>query len=157
MRDFIPLLSGSPSYDVRMFANKATFSAIDAELEQHNEKLIRTTESEEEYLSNLLMRPWGDDGLSLWLDLMAGKGEAAEHQLEMLRRIWSVHPFEVIGIGVKMARLPGFWMSAGYARYGIGLHTTAFIRFYCYGHFWHQRVSSCPTYDSGRPPPCCRG
>jgi hypothetical protein len=95
-KNFIPLLTSPLDFDVRMFANEATFAAISTELEPHVQKLIRTTQREEEYLNDLLMRPWGNDGLSVWLDLMAGRGEAAQHHLETLRRIWSVFPFEII-------------------------------------------------------------
>ena len=95
-RQFTPLLSCPTGYDVRMFANEATFATLKAELQPHSEKLIPTTQHEEEYLNDCLKHPWAMGGLPAWLDLMAGKGEAAERQLQMLRRIWNVFPFEII-------------------------------------------------------------
>lgn len=95
-RRFVPLLSGTSGHDIRMFANAATFATLKTELQPHGQKLVPTTKREEEYLNDCLRQPWATDGLPAWLELMAGKGEAAERQLQMLRRIWNVFPFEII-------------------------------------------------------------
>lgn len=95
-RQFVPLLSCPTEYDVRMFANQETFAKLNDELQPHGKKLILTTKREEEYINDWAKRSWATDGLPGWLDLMAGKGEATERQLQMLRRIWNVFPFEII-------------------------------------------------------------
>lgn len=95
-RSFLPILSNHSDYDVRMFANKATFDSLGNELEDFKNKLIRTTNTEEEHLSDLLMHSWSNDGIPIWLDLMAGSGDVTKHQMEMLKRIWSEFSFQII-------------------------------------------------------------
>jgi len=95
-RNFLPLLSAPTGYDIRMFANNATFDALKGKIEAHNDKLIRSTRVEEDYLHDCLKLPWANEGLSVWGDLMAGKGEVSARQLQTLRRIWNVFPFEII-------------------------------------------------------------
>jgi hypothetical protein len=95
-RQFLPLLSLGKSYDIRMFANDATFGVLNEAIEELSDKLIRSTPSEEENLSDFLKIPWATEGLPVWSDLMAGTGEVSEQQIQMLRRIWNLFPFEVI-------------------------------------------------------------
>lgn len=95
-REFLPLLSAPAGYDIRMFANNATFDALKGKVEAHNDKLIRSTRAEEDYLRDCLKLPWATEGLPVWGDLMAGKGEVSDRHVQMLRRIWNLFPFEVI-------------------------------------------------------------
>lgn len=95
-REFLPLLSAPAGYDIRMFANNATFDALKGKIEAHNNNLIRSTQAEEDYLRDCLKLPWATEGLPVWGDLMAGKGEVSERHVQMLRRIWNLFPFEII-------------------------------------------------------------
>ena len=95
-REFLPLLSAPAGYDIRMFANSATFDVLKGKIEAHNKVLIRTTQAEEDYLRDCLKLPWATGGLPVWGDLMAGKGDVSERHVQMLRRIWNLFPFEII-------------------------------------------------------------
>lgn len=95
-REFLPLLSAPAGYDIRMFANSATFDVLEGMVETHYKKLIRTTQTEEDYLRDCLKLPWSTEGMPVWGDLMAGKGEVSERHVQMLRRIWNLFPFEII-------------------------------------------------------------
>jgi hypothetical protein len=96
-RRFLPILASPNGCDVRVFANNATFKKIDpAALSEHAHRLIRTTSAEEDLLASYLGLPWEEEGISLWLDLMAGRGEICDHYLSMLRRIWRCFPFDII-------------------------------------------------------------
>ncbi|MGC5197947.1 rhamnan synthesis F family protein [Aphanothece microscopica] len=83
-------------YDVRMFANNPTFKKIKDRLKPYSNRLVPTTEIEDADLQSYLEVPWVPEGLAVWHDLMRGKGEAAELQLNMLRRIWNEFPFQII-------------------------------------------------------------
>ncbi|NUB28213.1 rhamnan synthesis F family protein [Azospirillum brasilense] len=95
-RGYLSLLTSAHGLDIRLFANDKTFEDIgEAKLESHRKHLIRSTCSEESVFKGH-MRPWESEGIPTWLDLMAGKGEVTERYLKVLRRIWSVFPFEII-------------------------------------------------------------
>ncbi|MGD1882457.1 MAG: rhamnan synthesis F family protein [Paracoccaceae bacterium] len=96
-KDFLPSLLTSKEFDVRIFSNDATFERIGCEnLDPHKGRLLRPTPGEEATLKQYLSAPWVNEGLAVWLDLMAGKGEVTKHQVDLLQRLWTIFPFEVI-------------------------------------------------------------
>lgn len=97
VREFLPLLSSAPGFDIRLFANEATFTHLGkTHLSPHDNRLIHTTRDEEALFSQYQKLPWETEGLPVWLKLMSGKGKVSERQLDLLRRIWNIFPFEII-------------------------------------------------------------
>ncbi|ACE83829.1 rhamnan synthesis F family protein [Cellvibrio japonicus] len=96
VRKFLPLLDAGPKMDMRLFANNKTLEAVGAAtLEPYTKRLIRSTLEEETLFKSYLL-DWGSEGVPIWLDLMAGRGDVSEDYLNILRRIWRTFPFEVI-------------------------------------------------------------
>ncbi|WP_346959996.1 rhamnan synthesis F family protein [uncultured Arthrobacter sp.] len=95
-RDFLPLLAGStPAFDVRMYATRALVGALGAEaLAGVEKRLIRASPAEEDVFAGHLC-DWDTEGIPAWLSLMAG-GDVADEYVGILRRVWSVFPYDII-------------------------------------------------------------
>jgi len=94
-RRFLPLLGPSSRADLRMFANQSTFDAIGQDkLKPYQASLIRSTADEEDLFASYL-GDWNSEGIPIWMNLMSG-GTVADSYLHVLRRIWSVFPFDAI-------------------------------------------------------------
>ena len=95
-RQFLPLLAGStPDFDVRMYATRALVGALGVEaLAGVQKRLIRANPAEEALFAGNLSA-WEAEGIPAWLNLMAG-GDVADDYVKVLRRIWSVFPYDVI-------------------------------------------------------------
>ena len=95
-RDFLPLLKGStPDFDVRMYATRALLGALgDEALAGVEKRLIRASPTEEALFAGHLC-DWETEGIPAWLSLMAG-GDVADGYVGVLRRVWSVFPFDII-------------------------------------------------------------
>jgi hypothetical protein len=95
-RNFLPLLAGStPDFDVRMYATRALLGAVGAEaLAGVEKRLIRASPAEEALFAGHLC-DWETEGIPVWLSLMAG-GEVADDYVGVLRRVWSVFPYDII-------------------------------------------------------------
>lgn len=95
-RRFLPLLSSDARCDVRMFANNKTFDLLSKDaVALHSKRLIHAT-PDEEFLFEQHMRPWQNEGISTWLELMSGTGEVTDAYLKILHRLWRTFPFEII-------------------------------------------------------------
>lgn len=95
-RDFLPLLAGStPDFDVRMYTTRALVGALKVEaLAGVEKRLIRATPAEEALFAGRLC-DWESEGIPAWLSLMAG-GDVADEYVGVLRRVWSVFPYDII-------------------------------------------------------------
>jgi hypothetical protein len=95
-RDFLPLLAGStPDFDVRMYSTSTLVGALGTEaLAGVEKRLIRATPAEEALFAGRLC-DWETEGIPAWLSLMAG-GEVADDYVGVLRRVWSVFPYDII-------------------------------------------------------------
>ena len=95
-RRFLPLLSSDTRCDVRLFANKKTFDALsEDELKPYSKRLLHAT-PDEELIFEHYMRPWLEEGISTWLELMSGTGTVTDEYLSILNRIWHDFPFDII-------------------------------------------------------------
>lgn len=95
-RRFLPTLKGATAdFDVRMYVTGALVSAVgDEAMAPVDGRLIRATESEEGLFADNLVA-WEPEGIPAWLNLMSG-GDVADGYVEVLRRVWSIFPFDVI-------------------------------------------------------------
>jgi hypothetical protein len=95
-RDFLPLLAAStPDFDVRMYATRAMLGAVGVEaLAGVEKRLIRASPAEEALFAGHLC-DWETEGIPAWLSLMAG-GDVADDYVGVLRRVWSVFPYDII-------------------------------------------------------------
>lgn len=96
-RKFLPLLKGaSHDFDVRMFAPDAVLDKLGEEaIKPVLHRLLRSTKEEEVMIANYLC-DWDQEGIPVWLELMAGQGEVSKEYIKVLRRIWSIFPFDVV-------------------------------------------------------------
>ncbi|MCC9055309.1 hypothetical protein LOK55_13710 [Microbacterium sp. F2E] len=95
-RRFLPLLeSATPDFDIRMYATSALVGAVGKDaVAGVAKRVIRATPEEEAHFETRLV-DWETDGVPAWLSLMAG-GEVADEYVGVLRRIWSMFPYDVI-------------------------------------------------------------
>lgn len=95
-REFLPLLAGSTSdFDVRMYGTRALFGALGVDaLSGVEKRLIRANPVEEVLFAGHLC-DWESEGIPAWLGLMAGD-DVADDYVEVLRRVWSIFPFDII-------------------------------------------------------------
>lgn len=95
-RKFLPLLAGStPDFDVRMYGTRALFGTLGAEaLAGMENRLIRASLAEEALFAGHFC-DWDSEGIPAWLSLMDG-GDVADDYLAVLRRVWSVFPYDII-------------------------------------------------------------
>ena len=96
-RKFLPLLQGaSVDFDVRMYASDAVLEKLGADVVKPvTQRLIRSTKEEEAMITSYLC-DWDQEGIPVWLDLMAGRGQVTKVYTKVLRRLWSVFPFDVV-------------------------------------------------------------
>ncbi|WP_206366607.1 rhamnan synthesis F family protein [Sphingobium sp. MP9-4] len=57
--------------------------------------IIRSTQEEEDLFQRHML-DWHKEGISLWSNLLEGKGYITENYIKILRRIWYTFPFDVI-------------------------------------------------------------
>ena len=96
IRKFLAALTVPSAADFRVFGNKASFEKVgEKALAPVAARIIRATAAEESLFESY-MQPWQSGGSDAWLQLMAGEGAISESTLQVLRRIWSVFPFEAI-------------------------------------------------------------
>ncbi|MDO2935982.1 rhamnan synthesis F family protein [Paeniglutamicibacter sulfureus] len=95
-RHFLPLLAGStPDFDVRMYSTSALVGALGKEaLAGVEKRLIRASPAEEALFAGHLC-DWETEGIPAWSNLMAG-GDVADDYVGVLRRVWSVFPYDII-------------------------------------------------------------
>lgn len=95
-RRFLPLLAGAtPDFDVRMYMTKSLADALGEQtIATVQQRLIRATPDEEMLFAGRLV-DWETDGIPAWLDLMTG-GEVADDYLNVLRRVWSIFPYDIV-------------------------------------------------------------
>jgi hypothetical protein len=96
VQKFLAVLTAPSAVDFRVFANNSTFDKVGEKLlAPVAARMIRSTQAEESLFESY-MQPWESGGSDVWLQLMAGEGAISESTLQVLRRIWSVFPFEAI-------------------------------------------------------------
>lgn len=95
-RRFLPLFARSTSdFDIRMYSSGAVLDRLGDKAPADIEKrLIRATPAEEDLFAGHLC-DWESEGIPAWLSLMDG-GAVADDYVHVLRRIWSIFPFDVI-------------------------------------------------------------
>lgn len=96
-RKLLPLLQGtSQDFDVRMYVTDAVISELGQDaVKPVTRRLIRSTKDEEDLITSYLC-DWDQEGIPIWLDLMDGKGQVCKDYTKVLRRLWSVFPFDVV-------------------------------------------------------------
>jgi len=93
---YLPLIFSVPyGHEVRMFANRATYSTIDGDVRLHFDKLLSTSIKEESYLEQNL-KSWDSNGCKEWVDLMEGKGKHCDFQINLLNRLYRSFQFDAI-------------------------------------------------------------
>lgn len=95
-RRFLPLFARSTSdFDIRMYSTGTVLDRLGDKAPADIEKrLIRATPAEENLFAGHLC-DWESEGIPAWLSLMEG-GTVADDYVQVLRRIWSVFPFDII-------------------------------------------------------------
>lgn len=95
-RHFLPLLAGSTlDFDVRMYTTRALVGALGVDsLAGVQKRLIQASPAEETLFAEHLC-DWETEGIPAWLSLMAG-GDVADDYVDVLRRVWSVFPYDII-------------------------------------------------------------
>lgn len=95
-RRFLPLLVANNDLDIRMFSGAKTLEKVGVDkIAPYEDRIIRAT-SEEESVFEHYMFDWNQNGISLWEDLLRGRGEVTDSYISVLRRIWRSFPFDII-------------------------------------------------------------
>lgn len=95
-RNYFPLLSLTPEFDVRMFANKPTLDSVLQEVDGAiKDKLLWPTDDESKMIS-AYDNSWQLEDVERWKDLITGHGLVSEKYYDVICRLWSLFPFDTI-------------------------------------------------------------